>query len=121
MSPRLATNATSDQLVVQLICQALRIAPVGQENPFQEPVAVGEYQVISHDGQTGNWASDKLGTVFVIRDIDGVITCSPVVCPESIGLDELSMGMSGDYEIAIEEGATLVRIGSALFEGIARD
>ena len=28
---------------------------------------------------------------------------------------ELSMGMSGDYEIAIEEGATLVRIGSALF------
>ena len=28
---------------------------------------------------------------------------------------ELSMGMSGDYEIAIEEGATLVRLGSALF------
>ncbi|HEX3658175.1 MAG TPA: YggS family pyridoxal phosphate-dependent enzyme [Pirellulales bacterium] len=33
-------------------------------------------------------------------------------------LDELSMGMSGDYEVAIEEGATLVRIGSALFEGL---
>jgi hypothetical protein len=32
-------------------------------------------------------------------------------------LDELSMGMSGDYEIAIEEGATIVRIGSALFKG----
>lgn len=28
---------------------------------------------------------------------------------------ELSMGMSGDWEIAVEEGATLVRIGSALF------
>ncbi len=28
---------------------------------------------------------------------------------------ELSMGMSGDYEIAVEEGATLVRVGSALF------
>src|SRR5665213_949757 len=28
---------------------------------------------------------------------------------------ELSMGMSNDYEIAVEEGATLVRIGSALF------
>lgn len=28
---------------------------------------------------------------------------------------ELSMGMSGDYEIAIEEGATMVRIGSLLF------
>lgn len=34
------------------------------------------------------------------------------------GFRELSMGMSGDYEIAIEEGATWVRVGSALFEGI---
>jgi pyridoxal phosphate enzyme (YggS family) len=30
-------------------------------------------------------------------------------------LPELSMGMSGDFEVAIEEGATLVRIGTALF------
>lgn len=30
-------------------------------------------------------------------------------------LDTLSMGMSGDYEIAIQEGATLVRVGSAIF------
>ena len=33
-------------------------------------------------------------------------------------LDELSMGMSGDYEVAIQEGATLVRVGSRLFEGL---
>lgn len=32
---------------------------------------------------------------------------------------DLSMGMSNDFEIAIEEGATMVRVGSALFEGIA--
>lgn len=31
------------------------------------------------------------------------------------GLRELSMGMSGDYEVAVEEGATMVRVGSALF------
>ncbi len=33
------------------------------------------------------------------------------------GLDlrELSMGMTNDYEIAIEEGATMLRIGSAIF------
>lgn len=31
----------------------------------------------------------------------------------------LSMGMSNDFVVAIEEGATLVRIGSALFEGVA--
>ncbi len=33
-------------------------------------------------------------------------------------LPELSMGMSGDFEPAIEEGATLVRIGSSLFAGL---
>ena len=33
-------------------------------------------------------------------------------------LNELSMGMSGDYIAAIEEGATLIRVGSALFQGI---
>jgi len=31
------------------------------------------------------------------------------------GLDTLSMGMSGDFEAAIEEGATIVRVGTALF------
>ena len=35
--------------------------------------------------------------------------------PASIGLEELSMGMSGDFEIAIEEGATVVRVGQAIF------
>ncbi len=32
-----------------------------------------------------------------------------------IPLPELSMGMSGDFEVAIEEGATMVRIGTAIF------
>jgi PLP dependent protein len=32
-----------------------------------------------------------------------------------LGLDTLSMGMSGDFEAAIEEGATIVRVGTALF------
>jgi pyridoxal phosphate enzyme (YggS family) len=31
------------------------------------------------------------------------------------GMEELSMGMTGDFEVAIEEGATLVRIGTAIF------
>ena len=34
-------------------------------------------------------------------------------------LTELSMGMSGDFEVAVEEGATMVRIGSRLFEGLS--
>ena len=40
-------------------------------------------------------------------------------CPPGIELRELSMGMSGDFEQAIAEGATIVRIGSALFEGVS--
>lgn len=32
-----------------------------------------------------------------------------------LDLNELSMGMTGDFEVAVEEGATLVRIGTALF------
>jgi len=34
---------------------------------------------------------------------------------ERHGLRELSMGMSGDFEVAIEEGATMVRVGTAIF------
>jgi uncharacterized pyridoxal phosphate-containing UPF0001 family protein len=34
---------------------------------------------------------------------------------QGYAMDTLSMGMSGDYQIAIEEGATIVRIGSAIF------
>jgi pyridoxal phosphate enzyme (YggS family) len=34
---------------------------------------------------------------------------------DNVDLRDLSMGMSGDYEIAIEEGATIVRVGSALY------
>lgn len=35
--------------------------------------------------------------------------------PPSVQLDELSMGMTGDFETAIEEGATIVRVGQAIF------
>lgn len=62
--------------------------------------------------------------------VDGLMTMAPFVAdPEETrpvfeglrqlakahGLRELSMGMSNDYEVAIEEGATQVRIGTALF------
>jgi PLP dependent protein len=36
--------------------------------------------------------------------------------PDVLHLDELSMGMSGDFESAIREGATIIRVGSALWE-----
>ncbi len=36
---------------------------------------------------------------------------------EENGLNEFSMGMTQDFEVAIEEGATMVRVGSAIFKG----
>ena len=45
----------------------------------------------------------------LLRDV-----LSPNV-PEGVSLRELSMGMSGDFELAIQEGSTCVRIGRALF------
>jgi hypothetical protein len=37
---------------------------------------------------------------------------------QNVEMNILSMGMTQDFEVAIEEGANLVRIGSAVFEGI---
>jgi PLP dependent protein len=65
-------------------------------------------------------------------DVRGLMTVAPLGAPprpafgalarirdalsgRGLALPHLSMGMSGDYEIAVEEGATMVRLGSALF------
>ena len=34
---------------------------------------------------------------------------------DNVGMDILSMGMTGDYMVAIEEGATMVRVGTGIF------
>lgn len=46
---------------------------------------------------------------------DSLVECR---LPEHLSLNELSMGMSGDFVEAIAAGATLLRIGSRLFEGL---
>ena len=63
-------------------------------------------------------------------DVRGLTTVAPLVSDleevrpvfrelrrlrDALGLAELSMGMSDDFEVAIEEGATMVRIGRAIF------
>jgi pyridoxal phosphate enzyme (YggS family) len=74
-------------------------------------------------------ALDAIGKLAHVR-VRGLMTIPPEVAqPEDArpwfrrlrelaerhGLPELSMGMSGDFEVAIEEGATMVRVGTAIF------
>jgi hypothetical protein len=49
------------------------------------------------------------------RQMRGLLETLRRESPRPERLVELSMGMSGDFEVAVEEGATLVRIGTALF------
>lgn len=71
-------------------------------------------------------------TGFGQLEVAGLMTMAPFDAPEAAirgyfgrlkalagehGLQECSMGMTNDFEIAIEAGATQVRVGSALFEG----
>ncbi len=63
---------------------------------------------------------DLRGLMTVAPFVDDPETVRPVFrelrrLRDALGLRELSMGMTDDFEIAIEEGATLVRIGRAIF------
>jgi hypothetical protein len=94
-------------------------------------------QVNVSDEKTKTGFSDKdimlaVKAIQKLRNIDikGLMTIAPLVenreevrpffrklrqLNTSLGLKELSMGMTDDFEIAIEEGATLIRIGRAIF------
>ncbi len=49
------------------------------------------------------------------KAIRGLFDLALATCPDLRDFTEVSMGMSGDYPIAVEEGATMVRVGSAIF------
>ncbi|NCY01404.1 MAG: YggS family pyridoxal phosphate-dependent enzyme [Planctomycetia bacterium] len=64
------------------------------------------------DADAGAAARRQFGRLRAVRDD------LAARLPAAAGVVELSMGMSGDFEEAILEGATLVRVGSALWEGV---
>lgn len=49
------------------------------------------------------------------RSISRIFNDIKEMWPEESDFDTLSMGMSGDWPIAVEEGANMVRIGGAIF------
>ncbi|MCA9060462.1 MAG: YggS family pyridoxal phosphate-dependent enzyme [Planctomycetaceae bacterium] len=123
-----------------------RIALIAEELNIRPPVLL-EVNISGEESKSGFSAAelrscwDQIIDVARHMQISGMMTMAPASddpqaarpyftalrelrdvlqqrSPAEICLNELSMGMSGDFEIAVEEGATLVRIGSALFEGL---
>jgi uncharacterized pyridoxal phosphate-containing UPF0001 family protein len=91
---------------------------------------------VSGEATKGGFAVNEVRTVVEeIRRLSnlrvmGLMTIAPLVSePEevrpvfrklrelrdSLGLEHLSMGMTDDFEVAVEEGATMLRIGRAIF------
>jgi PLP dependent protein len=62
---------------------------------------------------------DQVRPVFrSLAELRDQLVAAPETVRCGLKLPELSMGMSGDFVTAIEEGATLIRIGSRLFDGL---
>ncbi|MCX5715135.1 MAG: YggS family pyridoxal phosphate-dependent enzyme, partial [Candidatus Omnitrophica bacterium] len=92
---------------------------------------------ISKSGVLPQEAGKLIGDILRLRNIalKGLMTIAPIVTAAEEarpyfrtikelrgkfkGLEIFSMGMTDDFEVAIEEGSNLVRIGRAIFEGKA--
>ena len=87
------------------------------------PMVMEEIQKLSHVQVQGLMTMAPFGpdpeharpTFAALRELRECLNDGPSA---SHRLSELSMGMSRDFEVAIEEGATMVRVGTALFEGL---
>lgn len=101
-----------------------------------EVVALIEVNVAAEPQKSGVLPDELASRIEALRAVPGVriagLMCIPPAAEEAeesrrwfralrelrdalLPGGELSMGMSGDYEVAIEEGATLVRVGTAIF------
>jgi len=63
----------------------------------------------------GPFLPDPEGSRPMFRQLRQLRDEITAVGQENVTLEHLSMGMTGDFEVAIEEGATIIRIGTALF------
>lgn len=88
----------------ELSCRGLMVIPEFHENVQEQIKVFNQIQQLIHKIQRSLWSQriDKHDKVY--KD-------------DLYGFSELSMGMSQDFEAAIAKGATMVRIGTALFGG----
>ncbi len=134
----LQTNKVRDALrcfdILQTI-DSIRLAQeIGRRATTPTRVML-EVNVAGESSKSGFAPSEVAEAVGALRslpnlELTGLMTIAPQVDdPEKVrpyfrqlrdlaeqhGLPELSMGMTGDFEVAIEEGATMIRLGRALF------
>jgi pyridoxal phosphate enzyme (YggS family) len=121
--------------------ESLIVAVDGIGRAGEHPVdALVQVNVVQEASKGGFAVSEVEGLAARLREcrgirVRGVMTMAPLEAQEGVlrrvfagargaaevlrgaghPATELSMGMSGDYEVAVEEGATLVRVGTVLF------
>jgi hypothetical protein len=136
----LQTNKVKDALELFDVIHSLDRVPLAEELERRAAAAGREVQTLVEVNLAGEPAKsgvapDALPAMLELiaalphLRVRGLMAIPPVGTPEDArpwfralrklgethGLAELSMGMSADYETAIEEGATMVRVGTAIF------
>lgn len=114
---------------------SVKLASLLDRNAVSRLPVLLEVNVAKERTKGGFLEEDLLAATAAIRrmahlDLRGLMTVAPVardteeVRPvfrrlrelgDELGLKELSMGMSDDFAVAVEEGATMIRIGRAIF------
>jgi pyridoxal phosphate enzyme (YggS family) len=100
----------------------------------QQKVPIFVQVNVSGEASKGGYAPEELGAAVAeasrSMELRGLMTMAPEgsdarphfrrlkQLAEAYGLAGLSMGMSQDFEAGVEEGATHVRVGTAIFEGV---
>ena len=117
---------------VNAICELLHSLSSESAAKRLEIPALVEVNLSGEETKSGVSEGDLDALIAAYPDVRGLMTMPPETDdPESSrpyfrrlrelaadrGLDELSMGTSQDYRTAVEEGATLIRIGSVLYRG----
>lgn len=116
----------------QAVARPAEVAAIARAAPGAAVLV--QVDALGHDGGRNGVAPEGTGALVETAraaglDVAGLMVIGPPGPPETsrepfrrvrelagdLGLTELSMGMSDDLEVAVEEGATMVRLGRALF------
>jgi pyridoxal phosphate enzyme (YggS family) len=89
------------------------VAPEASHETLGEVAALGQLEVRGLM-TLGRWSPDAEVARASFRQLRELLEEAQRSFPE-LPLDQLSMGMSGDFEVAVEEGATWVRVGTGIF------